>query len=50
VFWLIRLVATVWIFDVRPYLVNGWWRLGYHATNVVFGALPFVYAWLALRG
>jgi hypothetical protein len=48
-FWTIRLVAAAFVFDVRPYLVNGWWRLGYHATNVVFGALPFAYAWLALR-
>ena len=48
-FWTIRLVAAAFVFDVRPYLTNGWWRLGYHATNVVFSALPFVYAWLALR-
>ncbi len=48
-FWLIRLVAAVWVLDVRPYLTNAWWRLGYQATNVVFGSLPFAYAWLALR-
>jgi hypothetical protein len=49
VFWLIRLVAAIWVLDVRPYLTNGWWRLGYYATSVVFGLLPFTYAWLALR-
>jgi hypothetical protein len=48
-FWLIRLVAAIWVLDVKPYLTNGWWRLGYHATSVVFGSLPFAYAWLALR-
>ena len=48
-FWLIRLIAAVAVFDVKPYLINAWWRLGYAATNVVFGSLPFVYAWLALR-
>jgi hypothetical protein len=48
-FWLVRLVAALWVLDVRPYLTNGWWRLGYQATNVVFGTLPFVYAWVALR-
>ena len=48
-FWLIRLVAAIWILDVRPYLTNTWWRAGYRATNVVFAALPFVYAWLALK-
>jgi len=49
-FWTIRLIAAVFIFDVRPYLANGLWRLGYHATNVVFMYLPVVYAWAALRG
>lgn len=48
-FWLVRLVAAIWILDVRPYLVSGWHRTGYHATNVVFGILPFLYAWIALR-
>jgi hypothetical protein len=48
-FWTIRLVAAIWVLNVKPYLTNGWWRLGYQATNVVFGALPFFYAWLAFR-
>lgn len=42
VFWTIRLVAAAWVLDVRPYLTNAWWRAGYHATNVVFGLLPFL--------
>ncbi|MEO5958329.1 MAG: hypothetical protein ABIZ49_00110 [Opitutaceae bacterium] len=46
-FWTLRLVAA-FALDVRPYLANDWWRLGYGATNVVFGALPFVYAWGAI--
>jgi hypothetical protein len=49
VFWTIRLGAALWVLDVRPYLTNAWWRLGYHATNVVFSVLPFVYAWIALK-
>lgn len=48
-FWTLRWIAAL-LLDVRPYLVNGWWRLGYHTTNVVFCLLPFVYAWGALRG
>lgn len=48
VFWTVRWVAAV-LLDVRPYLANGWWRCGYTLTNVVFCALPFVYAWGALR-
>ncbi len=49
VFWTIRLVAAIWVLDVRPYLTNLGWRIGYQATNLVFSALPFLYAWLALR-
>ncbi len=48
-FWTVRLVAAIWVLDVRPYLKNAWWRAGYHATSVVFGALPPIYAWAALR-
>jgi hypothetical protein len=48
IFWTIRWVAAL-LLDVRPYLVNGWWRVGYGATNGVFCVLPFVYAWAALR-
>lgn len=50
IFWTIRLAAAVFIFDVRPYLTNPLWRVGYHATNVVFIYLPIVYAWAALKG
>jgi hypothetical protein len=50
VFWTIRLVAATIVFDVRPYLKNNLWRLGYHATNIVFAYLPVVYAWAALKG
>lgn len=48
-FWLTRLFAAACLLDVKPYLTNIWRRMGYQATNVVFGSLPFVYAWLALR-
>lgn len=50
VFWMVRLVAATFIFDVRPYLTSGWWRLGYQATNVAFAYLPMVYAWVAWKG
>jgi len=50
VFWMLRLVAATFVFDVRPYLTNGMWRLGYHATNIVFIYLPVVYAWAAWKG
>src|SRR5579859_7842891 len=50
VFWTVRLIAATFIFDVRPYLTNNLWRLGYHATNIVFVYLPVVYGWAELRG
>jgi len=50
VFWTIRLVVAAFVFDVRPYLTNTAWRIGYHATNLVFIYLPVVYAWAALKG
>ncbi len=49
-FWLARLAAQFFVFDVRPYLTNNWLRLGYHATTVVFLYLPAVYAWTAWKG
>lgn len=49
-FWTIRLIAATFIFDVRPYLTNHFWRLGYHATNVVFVYLPVVYGLAAWKG
>lgn len=50
VFWLLRLVVATFVFDVRPYLKNGFWRLGYHATNIVFTSLPAIYFWVAWKG
>ncbi len=50
VFWTVRLIAASFVFDVRPYLTNGWLKLGYHATNAVFTLLPVIYLWAALKG
>ncbi len=49
-FWTLRLIAATFVFDVTPYLTSGLWRLGYHATNVVFAYLPLAYAWVAWKG
>jgi hypothetical protein len=49
-FWTLRLVAAALVLDVRPYLTSGWYRAGYHATNVVFSLLPVVYFWAAWEG
>lgn len=50
IFWTVRLFAATFVFDMKPYLTNGFRRLGYHAINIVFAYLPIVYAWAALRG
>ena len=42
-FWTLRLIVATFVFDVRPYLTNGYRRFGYHATNIVFAYLPIVY-------
>jgi hypothetical protein len=49
-FWTIRLIVATFVFDLRPYLTNGYRRIGYHATNIVFAYLPIVYAWAAWKG
>ena len=49
-FWTIRLVAAAFIFDVRPYLTNTFWRIGYQATNIVFVTLPVIYGMAAWKG
>ncbi len=49
-FWTLRLIAATFIFDVRPYLTNTFWKVGYHATNIVFIYLPVVYVLAAWKG
>ena len=50
VFWLSRLAAGIFVFDVRPYLTNWFYRLGNLAINLVFVYLTTIYAWTALKG
>jgi|SoiMethySBSTD1v2_1073268.scaffolds.fasta_scaffold1110138_2 hypothetical protein len=50
VFWLVRLAAALWLFDVRPYLRNGFLRAGYMGLNAVFIYLIVVYGYVAWRG
>ena len=50
IFWTVRLFAATFVFDMKPYLTNGYRRLGYHVINIVFAYLPIVYAWAALKG
>jgi len=43
-FWMLRLIIAAFVFDVRPYLTTGYYRLGYHSTTVAFIYLMAVYA------
>jgi hypothetical protein len=49
IFWTLRLVVAAFVFDVRPYLTNYFWRFGYHTINLVFVYLPVVYALAAFK-
>lgn len=49
-FWTLRLIAATFVFDMRPYLTNGYRRLGYHAINIVFAYWPVVYLLAAWKG
>jgi hypothetical protein len=49
-FWTLRLLVAAFIFDVRPYLKNWFYRMGYQATNLVFVYLLAVYALALWKG
>jgi hypothetical protein len=49
-FWTIRLLVAAFVFDVRPYLKNWFYRAGYWALNGTFIYLIAVYALAAWKG
>lgn len=49
-FWTARFLVAAFVFDMRPYLMDRWRKVGYHTINVVFALLPVVYAWAAWKG
>jgi hypothetical protein len=49
-FWTLRLIAAAFIFDVRPYLTNWFYRIGYQAINGIFLYLLLVYILAACKG
>ena len=50
VFWSVRLFVAAFVFDVRPYLTNWFYRVGHMATNLVFVFLVAIYALAAWKG
>jgi hypothetical protein len=49
-FWALRVVVAVFIFDVTPYLTSRMMRVGYWCTNFVFIYFTAVYAVVAWKG
>ena len=49
VFWTVRLLAAMFVFDMRPFLTTRYRQVGYHLLNVVFAYLPIVYALAAAQ-
>ena len=50
IFWTMRLVTALFVFDVRPYLTSALYRIGYQATNIAFACLMAIYIWAAWKG
>ncbi len=48
VFWLVRLVIQVFVYDARPYLSNWPLKVGYHGLTVVFTYHAVVYSLAAI--
>ncbi len=42
VFWGVR-VALQWVYDLKPFLVARWMRVGYHVLTVAFVSLTVLY-------
>jgi hypothetical protein len=49
-FWALRLIAAAFIFDVRPYLTNWFYRIGYQALNLAFIYILAVYVLAVFAG
>jgi hypothetical protein len=49
VFWTVRLLVAMFVFDMRPYLTTTARRVGYHVLNALFIYLPVVYGVAAVR-
>jgi len=50
VFWIVRLFVAVFVFDVRPYLTNWFYRFGHQTINCIFVYLVAIYAIALWRG
>lgn len=49
-FWTGRLLLQFFVFDVKPYVTNRWYALGYHALTVTFVYLSATFLWVTFFG
>ncbi len=49
VFWGIRLIIQLFVFDAKPYLRNWFLTIGYHALTIVFTWHTVVYGYAAVK-
>lgn len=49
IFWAMRLLVQLFVFDARPFLTNAWLKVGYQILTLAFIGLTTVYAIAALR-
>ena len=47
-FWLARLGVQFFVFEPGPFLVNWFYKIGYHGLTVIFTYFVIVYGWVAL--
>lgn len=47
-FWGVRLVVQLFIFDATPFLTRWYWKLGYHALTVIFIVMVAIFTWGAV--
>ena len=49
IFWAARLTVQLFVFDVKPFLTNWFYRLGYHLLTVAFVMLVSIYSYAAFQ-
>src|SRR5881296_1618491 len=50
IYWLARLLVQFFVFDIRPFLLHRFFRLGYHGLTAGFVYLASVYGFVAVLG
>ena len=48
IFWAVRLVVQIAVFDARPFLTTWFYKLGYHTLTLTFACLLTIYSWAAI--